>query len=324
VAKMIPRGSFPITLLRDQDMMTLMELPDGAAAFGVFVLLIVAGRERLQEGRASRVLDTDALRFDDQPRIVARLALCSWEQVERAVDLMGQVASVNGGEPWVGRDELGRIVIRSFFKFNTSDGYGGAREGAGRPPKNQDEFKSESSSGRLNPLESNLRESPSPLPLPSPVPFPVPESVPACAGGDSHTDRPPAGLDRPEEFKQLADRVALVWSDAASGFPAIVKGADLNGAFLAAWNDPPMGSGVPLASWLGCLDAYRHKRDDWSLPGLIAFARNYRPPAGGVSRKRREWGEMTPDETAEMKAKYAQIEAEVEAEKARKRKAVAS
>lgn len=137
--KRIPRASFSITLLTDEDYATLMDLEGGGEAFGVFAAIVVAGRERLQEGKACRVRDSESLRFENKTPFVLSLARITPERFQRCLAALAKVAAETGGRSWLHVDREDHLIIRSFFKFNTASGWGGSRSGAGRPPsENQD------------------------------------------------------------------------------------------------------------------------------------------------------------------------------------------
>lgn len=134
-----PRASLSITLLGDEDYWTLMEEPDGPAVFGAFVAMLVVARDRLQQGKAERLGDSAALRVLSRPAHLISLARLPSGQFEQAIATLERVAKATGGEPWMSLDGDGMLVIRSFFKFNTSTGWGGPRPGAGRPTKDENQ-----------------------------------------------------------------------------------------------------------------------------------------------------------------------------------------
>lgn len=137
--KCIPRASFSIAILDDEDFGILTEDPGGMEAFGLFVAIVVAGRSRLQLDRAERVGETDALVFVDRTRHLLSMIHADQRQLDRCLAAFARVAAETNGDPWLYLDENGRLVIRSFFKFNTNTGWGGARGGSGRKSSgNQD------------------------------------------------------------------------------------------------------------------------------------------------------------------------------------------
>jgi hypothetical protein len=131
----IPKACFQITILGDEDYRLLTSMKDGATWFGVFASILIAGRERLQQNKATRLEGTDALVFDNGTDHVLSLANVSRKGLDRCLAAMRAVAKETGGEPWLYLDETSHLVIRSFFKYNTPENRGGAREGAGRPRK---------------------------------------------------------------------------------------------------------------------------------------------------------------------------------------------
>jgi hypothetical protein len=160
VMNRVPRASFCITLLGDEDFGVLMARDDGPEVFGIFVAMVLAARERLQQGKASRLKKTDALRFENGTPYVVTIARVSAERFTRCLAALAEVAEETGGMPWMTLDESGHVVIRSFFKFNTYTGWGGTRPGAGRPPDNQDEIKLDSSRNQDDSkMESSARSS---------------------------------------------------------------------------------------------------------------------------------------------------------------------
>lgn len=136
----VPRASLSITILGDEDYRLLVKRKGGLAAFGVFVAIVLAGRERLQEGKARRIPETEALLFDNRKSHVREMLGINPKQLDSCLRLVLRVADETKSEPWVYLDGNDHLVIRSFFKFNTNTGWGGPRDGAGRPPSDiQDE-----------------------------------------------------------------------------------------------------------------------------------------------------------------------------------------
>jgi hypothetical protein len=154
--KKIPRASLSVDLLTDGCYGSLVGTRNGLQAFGVFVSLVVAGRERLLRGRASRVIGTDALRFDDDTSHICRLTHVTPKCFADAIVALTIVAESCGERPWVFVDDDNRLNIRSYFKFNDNDNWGGSRPGAGRSV--QDGIKS-------NQVDSILGSPPSALAL---------------------------------------------------------------------------------------------------------------------------------------------------------------
>jgi hypothetical protein len=158
-----PRASLTIDILTDQDFATLMREKDGPAAFGVFVALLVAGRERYFRGRARHLSGSDSLVFDDRQSHILLLTHINKGALKRAVELMAEVANDTGSDPWLYLTDAGQIVIRSFFKWNVQEGWGGRRPNAGRPKQNQ----LDSESGNQvdsKPIQDGAPPSPSPSP----------------------------------------------------------------------------------------------------------------------------------------------------------------
>lgn len=130
----VPRASLSITMLRDADFLALMRSREGREAFAVFVAMVLVGRERLEEGRACRVDNTDALYLLDSTQTIAHLSGIPEATIEQALRSLACVATTHNVQPWLGLDAAGRITIRSFFRYNVTPSWGGARPNAGRPP----------------------------------------------------------------------------------------------------------------------------------------------------------------------------------------------
>lgn len=238
-----PRASLTIDLLTDQDFCTLMTTAEGREAFGVFVAILVAGRDRLQRDRAERIEGTDALRFLDRLPHLATLTRTTEAIIRHTVDVMGQLIQCTGDEPWLSIQPDGRLVIRSFFKFNTSESWGGSRPSAGR--RNQDEFK-------LNQLDSSKAESretksdqldpcalASASALATALASPQPPTGGGGGAGEIQTRSEPRGIVRiPDSWAMagaegpiadLVDRYGAEWTQAAVDV-AIAKGTRSNPA----------------------------------------------------------------------------------------------
>lgn len=153
-------------MLNDQDYTTLMRSSAGREAFAVFVALILVGRQRLTDERATQIGQSDALRLEDGDDHLERIMGIKTEQLESALNALEQVASANKSKPWAYRDDSGRIVIRSFFKFNVHRDWGGPRPNSG-PKRNQAEFKSVQVESNLKPSCVQLEPPPSPSPSPT-------------------------------------------------------------------------------------------------------------------------------------------------------------
>ena len=153
----LPRASLCITILQDEDYFTLMHSPGGVEAFGAFVAMVVVARERLQQNKAVQVEGTHAIRLLNSIPHLAAMAHIGEEALTKAIATLGAVAGKTNSEPWMSVDDHGSLVIRSFFKFNTSSGWGGPRDSPSKPPKTkgskasrkQDESKPEQLARRL-------------------------------------------------------------------------------------------------------------------------------------------------------------------------------
>jgi hypothetical protein len=128
-----PRASFSITMLDDEDYRLLMSECNGAEGFGVFVAVCLVGRQRLMNQRAHQIEGTDALCIDNSVAHVCDMAKVSRKQFNALLATMERVCSEAGSQQWLYVDDSGRVVIRSFFKFNTDSAWGGPRPGSGRP-----------------------------------------------------------------------------------------------------------------------------------------------------------------------------------------------
>jgi hypothetical protein len=133
----VPRASFSITILDDEDYRLLMSEARGAEHFGAFVAICIVGRQRLLDKRAHQVPGTDALCIDNSIAHVLSMAHVTRKQFDAMVKALAAVSSEAKSQAWLYVDDQNRIVIRSFFKFNTDANWGGPRDGAGR--KNQDD-----------------------------------------------------------------------------------------------------------------------------------------------------------------------------------------
>ena len=133
----VPRASFSITILDDEDYRLLMSEARGAEHFGAFVAICIVGRQRLLDKRAHQVPGTDALCIDNSIAHVLSMAHVTRKQFDAMVKALAAVSAEAKSQAWLYVDDQNRIVIRSFFKFNTDANWGGPRDGAGR--KNQDD-----------------------------------------------------------------------------------------------------------------------------------------------------------------------------------------
>jgi hypothetical protein len=126
-----PRASLCITILTDEDYRVLMGTKRGAEAFGVFVSMIVAGRERLQQGQARQLSNTESLAFDNSTTHLLALTHVTKTQLDRCLRALSDVSKVTGVDPWMYLDESKHLVIRSFFKFNARGLLGRGETGGG-------------------------------------------------------------------------------------------------------------------------------------------------------------------------------------------------
>jgi hypothetical protein len=121
-----------VTILDDEDYRILMAMSSGLEAFGVFVAMLILGRERLQQGKAQQVPETESLKFDNSTTHLLAMTHLTRRQLDRCLNTLAEVAKDSQSEPWMYLDSESQLVIRSFFKFNTQTGWGGSRAGAGR------------------------------------------------------------------------------------------------------------------------------------------------------------------------------------------------
>jgi len=205
----IPRASLSITLLRDEDFRVLMERKGGAEAFGIFVAMVLVGRDRLQESKARQLSECESLKFDDSQRHLAALACVSPKQLGNAIDVIREVAQETGGKPWMYIADDSHLVIRSFFKFNVSQNWGGSREGSGRRQKNQDEKLENQDETHLKKLEKP--------PLPSPLPSSINSPLPPDGGSGGGVAQVPDYM--PAIHGQPTPEVQAVMNKAEALFP---------------------------------------------------------------------------------------------------------
>ena len=144
--KKVPRASFSITLLDDEDYRLLVSDKCGIASLGTFLAICLVGRRRLLDRHATRIDGTDSLRLDDSVQHVLALARLTERHFEMLLGSLARVAEQTRSKPWVYVDADGRIVIRSFFKFNADANHGGPRPGTGPKPKEDSRAVQESSS----------------------------------------------------------------------------------------------------------------------------------------------------------------------------------
>jgi hypothetical protein len=212
----VPRASLTIDLIDDADFCGLMASRGGREAFGVFVALLVAGRRMLQQGRAGRHQDDSSLVFFDTPKHVLTRVSLSQRTLNHAVDVISGVCSANKSDPWIAFDTDGRIIVRSFFKYNTSEGWGGDRPGSGRPAKNH--------------LDSEGPESTCAPPAPSPSPAPAPITAAATAGARGAAAAADLSLTpKTEDRDPIADALARHFPGRSSWLPAARRLAEARG-----------------------------------------------------------------------------------------------
>ena len=144
--KKVPRASFSITLLDDEDYRLLVSDKCGIASLGTFLAICLVGRRRLLDRHATRIDGTDSLRLDDSVQHVLALARLTERHFEMLLGSLARVAEQTRSKPWVYVDDDGRIVIRSFFKFNADANHGGPRPGTGPKPREDSRAIQESSS----------------------------------------------------------------------------------------------------------------------------------------------------------------------------------
>lgn len=180
-----PRASIACSRNRDPQYIALASTIEGLAAIAVFDALLCAAKD--QDNRGT---------FDAPDSVIAML--CG---VPEIIFIQSKIKLI--GLKWLEMYN-GRLVVRSFEKWNPV-GSGGARPGAGRPPmKDSKEIKPV--------IESNSNNLP---PSPSPVPL---ESTALSAGADVVVE--------PKRFKYSDDFEAFwrhVPSEKKSGKGAAYK-----------------------------------------------------------------------------------------------------
>lgn len=130
----LPRASLTVTILQDEDFTALMKSRGGPEAFGLFVAILIAGRERFQRKRARQIPNTEALRFEDSTNHILSMACADGRALTRCLETFDAVTKANGSKPWLYLDKDNHLVIRTFFRWNTTSGWGGPRDGSGRKP----------------------------------------------------------------------------------------------------------------------------------------------------------------------------------------------
>jgi hypothetical protein len=195
--KTVPRASLCVTILDDEDYRILMASNGGPEAFGVFAAMLVLGRERLQQGKARQLSETESLRFDNSTTHLLAMTHLNTRHLDRCLRTLAEVAKSTGSKPWMYLDDDSQLVIRSFFKFNAGEGWGGPRPGSGRKPrrnqvdseKNQVETNLESSWFPSDPITDSINR-----PVRAPAPARVREGTPpgtdGRTGGELDEDAP--------------------------------------------------------------------------------------------------------------------------------------
>ncbi len=114
----VPRASLSVTLLSDPEFIEACQTPEGRQAVLLFTCLIMAAKEQNNEGR-----------FAQAPAVLAMMVRWPMADFKIALEYLLKMPG-----KWVVRDS-GAVVVRSFSRWNA--GWGGAREGAGRPPHDE-------------------------------------------------------------------------------------------------------------------------------------------------------------------------------------------
>lgn len=219
----VPRASLAVTLLSDPEWIELLQTPEGRDAALLFVSLILAAKEQNNAGR-----------FTQGHAVLAMLVRWPQQEFKSALDYLlrspGQWVVNNGGE----------IVVRGFTKWNS--GWGGAREGAGRPTKT--ESTPDSSRNQVKPTP--------PLPVSVPVPVGPPDLPAAVELHDFLKATTGATVDTSRLIRELGSDLATVEAERrASRGQAAFKGADDPVAVMvrdARRGEPPVGAGS-FATW---------------------------------------------------------------------------
>lgn len=177
-----------MTIMQDIDLITLCQSAAGREAVALFFMLIAEAKAQRNGGR-----------FAAKYEVIAALVHWPVRDFRRAVKTLANI-----DRPWLIRDG-GALVIRSFQAWNgDSDGWGGARHGAGRPPScNQEQIQEEI---KMN-IQDESRECAS-VSLTESIPPPprtlyavsgdVPDSPPDGGGGGGGSAAPePQGASPP-------------------------------------------------------------------------------------------------------------------------------
>lgn len=219
----VPRASLAVTLLSDPDLIELLQSPEGRDAALLFVCLILAAKEQNNAGR-----------FTQGPAVLAMLVRWPPQEFKNALEYLlrspGQWLVNHGGE----------IVIRGFTKWNS--GWGGSREGAGRPAK-----------AESKPESSSIQVKPTPLvPASASVPVGPPDLPAAVELQDFLKATTGATVDTGRLIRELGPDLATVEAERrASRGQAAFKGADDPVAVMvrdSRRREPPVGAGS-FATW---------------------------------------------------------------------------
>lgn len=271
----LPRASLCITLLDDEDYRVLMASKNGLESFGVFVAMLVLGRERLQQEKARQVSGSESLKFDNSTTHLLAMTHVSHKQLVTCLKTLSQVAKDTGSEPWMYLDETSHLVIRSFFKFNLNAGWGGVRPGAGRQSRgNQDDSKnnqddSESNSSRILSSTDSITHT-----VTDSVPTPKPPDGGAGGNGEIVEPIEPGGepVSRPPRIQNDPADIDRVSATAEQLFPSLDYGIKVRQ--LAAVYDV----NVLEAAFV---DAHHSRKSEWHYINGI-YNRRIKQPDGAL------------------------------------------
>ncbi len=134
-SRRVPRASISVTALRDPDVITLRQSGlKGRAAWGDFIALILLAKDLGNGGR-----------FEKPIEIVANLIHIRADSLRTSIKLITSTCRKCNSQPWIELGDNDYLVIRNFAKWNPlQENRGGARAGAGRPPKNQSRIRNDS------------------------------------------------------------------------------------------------------------------------------------------------------------------------------------